>query len=155
VPLSGLDPGTTYHYRIVATTSAGRSVGSDKTFKTKPPKFTTVQFTGAPTNPTVTITGSNFGTIPSANPSSPLSCFPGDTSFDYGISGLWFNDATQGWTAGQIGDCIGLNVSSYTNTKIVYQFGAGYGHYGPPVTNGDAYTLTVWGISHQGTVAYA
>ncbi len=153
VPLSGLDPGTIYHYRIVATTSVGRSVGSDNTFKTKSPYFTTVQFTGEPTNPTVTITGFNFGTIPPANPSSPLSCFPGDTSFDYGISGLWFNDATQGWTAGQIGDCIGLQVSSYTNTKIVYRFGAGYGHY-PPVTNGDAYTLTVWGISHKATVAY-
>jgi hypothetical protein len=80
---------------------------------------------------------------------------PQSSSFDYGTSGLWFKDVTAGWTAGQIGDCIGLNVTSYTNTKIVYQFGAGYGHYGPLVTNGDAFKLTVWGISHTGTVAYS
>jgi hypothetical protein len=153
VPLSGLDPGTTYHYRLVATTSVGSAVGSDRTFTTNPPSITAVQFTGTPTNPTVSITGSNFGAIPPANPSSPVSCVSGDTSFDYGVSGLSFNDATAGWTAGQIGDCIGLNVSSYTNTKIVYQFGAGYGHYGPVVTQGDVYTLTIWGVSHKGTVA--
>jgi hypothetical protein len=155
VPVSGLDPATKYHYRIVATTAVGSAIGSDETFKTKPPKFSAVQFTGTPTNPTVTITGSNFGTIPPANPGTPLSCVPGDTSFDYGTSGLWFKDVTAGWTAGQIGDCIGLNVTSYTNMKIVYQFGAGYGHYGPLVTNGDAFKLTVWGISHTGTVAYS
>ena len=115
---------------------------------------TSVQFTGTASNPTVTITGSNFGTIPPAAPSSPLSCVPGDTSYDYGTSGLWFNDPTQGWRAGQIGDCIGLIVNSYTNTQIVYQFGADYSRYGP-VTKGDAYTLTIWGVSHSGTVAYS
>jgi serine/threonine protein kinase len=155
VPLSGLDPATKYHYRIVASTRVGSAIGSDETFNTKAPKFSAVQFTGTPTNPTVTITGSNFGTIPRANPSTPLSCEPGDTSVDYGISGLWFKDVTAGWTAGQIGDCIGLNVTSYTNTKIVYQFGAGYGHYDALVTHGDAFKLTVWGVSHTGTVAYS
>ena len=154
VPLSGLDPGTPYHYRLVATTSVGSAIGPDRTFKTSAPMVTSVQFTGTASNPTVTITGSNFGTIPPAAPSSPLSCVPGDTSYDYGTSGLWFNDPTQGWRAGQIGDCIGLIVNSYTNTQIVYQFGADYSRYGP-VTNGDAYTLTIWGVSHSGTVAYS
>lgn len=31
---SGLSPGTTYHYRLVATNGAGTSVGADRTFKT-------------------------------------------------------------------------------------------------------------------------
>jgi hypothetical protein len=154
VPLFGLDPGSTYHYRMVATTSVGSAVGPDRTFKTSAPKVTSVQFTGTASSPTVTIIGSNFGTTPPADPNSPLACVPGDTSFDYGTSGLWFSDATQGWRAGQIGDCIGLIVNSYTNTQIVYQFGADYSHYSP-VTNGDAYTLTVWGVSHSGTVAYS
>jgi hypothetical protein len=153
VPLAGLSPGTTYHYRIVATTSVGSAVGLDKTFKTKPPKITAVKFTGTSSNPIVTITGSNFGAIPPANPSTPLSCVAGDTSFDYGTS-LLFSDTTQGWTGGQTGDCIGLVLSSYTSTKIVYQFGAAYSGYGP-ITAGDAYTLTVWGVSHKGTVAYS
>ena len=35
-PLSGLMPGTTYHYRLVASNSAGTSTGSDATFATVP-----------------------------------------------------------------------------------------------------------------------
>lgn len=34
VTVIGLRPGTTYHYRIVATSTAGTSTGSDQTFKT-------------------------------------------------------------------------------------------------------------------------
>jgi hypothetical protein len=153
VPVSGLAPGSTLHYRIVASSSTGNAVGADKTFKTKPPKITSVTFTGTPSSPTVTINGSELGSIPPANPSTPLNCVPGDTSFDYGTS-LMFTDSTRGWTAGQTGDCIGLVVSTYTSTKIVYQFGADYVHFGQ-VTAGDAYKLTVWGLTHKGTVAYS
>jgi hypothetical protein len=32
--VSGLTPGTTYHYRVVATSSAGTTVGADRTFTT-------------------------------------------------------------------------------------------------------------------------
>jgi hypothetical protein len=151
--LSALSPGTTYHYRVLASTTAGNAVGADKTFKTKAPKVTSVTFTGTPSNPTITINGSNFGTQPAPNPSTPLNCVPGDTSFDYGTS-LLFNDSTRGWTAGQTGDCIGLVVSSYTSTKIVYQFGADYANFGQ-VTAGDAYKLTLWTATHKGTVAYS
>jgi hypothetical protein len=151
--LSALSPGTTYHYRIVATTSTGNALGVDKTFKTKPPKITSVAFTGTPSNPTVTINGSNFGTQPPPNPSTPLNCVPGDTSFDYGTS-LLFNDSTRGWTAGKTGDCIGLVVSSYTITKIVYQFGADYANFAQ-VTAGDTYKLKVWSATYKGTVTYS
>ena len=34
--LTGLRPGTTYHYRLVAANSAGTSYGADRTFKTAP-----------------------------------------------------------------------------------------------------------------------
>jgi PKD repeat protein len=42
--LSGLRPRTVYHYRVVATNSAGTAVGADRTFKTlaaapRPPRF--------------------------------------------------------------------------------------------------------------------
>ncbi|MDP9226263.1 MAG: hypothetical protein M3P18_20980 [Actinomycetota bacterium] len=76
---------------------------------------------------------------PSSAAPDPLACVPGDTSSDYGASGLWFQDVTQGWTAGQSGDCIGLIVSSYTDTQIVYTFGADYPNFSP-VTDGDHYT---------------
>ncbi len=121
-------------------TPQGNAVTPDGIFKTKPPKISRVRFTGTSSNPTVTITGSRFGTTPPADPSSPLTCVPGDTSFDYGSSSLWLNDATAGWTAGQIGDCIGLILIEYTNTRI---------------SGGDAYTLAVHGVSHSGTVSYS
>jgi len=35
--LTGLAPGTTYHYRLVATNSAGTSYGADQSFETDPP----------------------------------------------------------------------------------------------------------------------
>ncbi len=152
VPLSGLTPGTHYHYRVVATTSVGSATGADATFKTKKPKITSVTFTGTGSNPTVTIAGSGFGTIPAANPPTPLTCVAGDTSFDYGNS-LSFNENTRAWGAGQTGDCIGLVVTTYTSTQIVYQFGADYSHYGH-VTAGDSFTLVVYGKSFTGTVTY-
>jgi hypothetical protein len=151
--LSALNPGTTYHYRVVASTTTGNAVGADKTFKTKPPQIASVAFTGTPSSPTVTINGSNFGSEPPPNPSTPLNCVPGDTSFDYGTS-LLFSDSTRGWTAGQTGDCIGLVVNSYTSTKIVYQFGADYANFGL-LTAADTYKLTVWTVTHKGTVAYS
>src|SRR5437764_15285427 len=35
--IASLSPGTTYHYRIVATSTAGTSKGADRTFTTTPP----------------------------------------------------------------------------------------------------------------------
>jgi hypothetical protein len=152
VTLTGLKPGTKYHYRVVAVTPTGNAIGVDKTFSTKKPAIKTVKFTGTPAEPMVTISGTSFATEPAPEPNEPLSCFPGDTSFDYGTS-LYFTETTRGWTAGKIGDCIGLVVSTYTETQIVYHFGAGYSHFGQ-VTSGDAYTLVVRGTQHKATVAY-
>jgi hypothetical protein len=45
--ISSLSPGTTYHYRIVATSSAGTSNGADRSFTTTPPPTVV---TGAATN---------------------------------------------------------------------------------------------------------
>jgi hypothetical protein len=56
--LGGLSPGTTYHYRIVATNAGGVAKGADQT-------FTTV---GAPTTPPAT--------APSTPPSSPPPALP-------------------------------------------------------------------------------
>ena len=47
-PLSGLLPGTTYHFRVVAN-SAGRlpTFGADMTFTTPSPVSTTLEFSNA------------------------------------------------------------------------------------------------------------
>ncbi len=146
--LTGLMVNTLYHYRVVATTTTGSAISPDKTFRTKGPQITSVTFAGPTTNPTVTINGNNFGTEPTG---TPAGC--GATGDTYGTTGLWFSDETQSWTAGQSGDCIGLVVSSYTNTQIVYQFGSFYSGFNP-LTSGDSYKLEVQGIAHTGTATY-
>lgn len=145
--LTGLTPGTLYHYRVVATTATGSAVGADRTFRTPGPKITSVVFSGTPSNPTVTVNGSNFGSEPAG---SAAGC--GATGQTFGNS-LIFNDITQGWAAGQSGDCIGLIVSSYTPTQVVFQFGSFYSNFNP-VTNGDSYQMTVQTGTFSGTVNY-
>jgi hypothetical protein len=57
--LSGLQPGTTYHYRVVARNAIGPTVGPDRTFATPPPQapiVNTGQATGVAQN-TATLTG--------------------------------------------------------------------------------------------------
>ncbi len=116
---------------------------------TAAPTISSVAFTGSAANPTVTISGSNLGSEPSGGPpgcSTTGQNFPGNS--------LTFNDSTGGWTAGTGGDCIGLVVSSYTNSQIVYTFGSGYNEFGT-ANSGDAYGLTVQGVTFSGTVAYS
>ncbi len=114
-----------------------------------PPTVSGVSFTGSPSDPTVTVSGSNFGTLPPIG--SPESCNAGDTGDDYGSSGLSFNDANGGWTAGQAGDCIGLVLVSWADGQVVYQFGNQYPNY-QAVAAGDQVTVQVQGAGFTGTL---
>src|SRR5207245_2283403 len=80
--IAGLQPGATYDYRVVATSSVGSAIGPDRTFETRPPRITSTRFTGTTGSPTITISGANFGSVsPPEEPSSPLTCVSGDMSF--------------------------------------------------------------------------
>lgn len=48
--LSGLQPGTTYHYRVVAATNTGVTYGSDQTFTTTGQEMATLTVNATPTN---------------------------------------------------------------------------------------------------------
>jgi alpha-tubulin suppressor-like RCC1 family protein len=60
--LTGLQPGTVYHYRLTATNSAGTSEGTDIAFKTAVPTVTGASPSSGPAGgfTSVTITGTNF-----------------------------------------------------------------------------------------------
>jgi hypothetical protein len=110
-----------------------------------PPAITSVTLSGNVSTPTVTLVGSGFGTKANLGPAG-AACDSGKT---YG-SNLFLADTTEGWTAGKQGSCIGLIVSSYSNTKIVFTFGSDYNHVtvGSVVAHlagGDSYTVSLLG----------
>ncbi len=108
------------------------------------PSISSVTLSGTPAAPTVTVTGSNFGSA--APVATPETCQAGDTGNEYGIGGLEFQDLTEGWGAGESGDCIGLLLTSWSSTKIVFTFGDEYANYGP-INSGDQIEVTVQGAT--------
>jgi hypothetical protein len=99
--------------------------------------------------PVITISGSGFGTrVPVPNPSNPDNCVGGDTSHNFVAGALGVVDITQGWSAGEPGDCLGLIVNSWTNTQIVLALGAFYPMVSP-MQSGDSVHTTVLGSGAQ------
>ena len=142
---------------VAAPFGAGAAQASPRA---TPATITSVTFALAGATPTVTVNGSNFGSLPKANPSTPVACTAGSTGYDYGPAGLWFSDKTKGWTAGQYKpkqnagyDCIGLLVSEFTGTQIVFTFGSYYGQYGP-LQPGDKWRLHVRGATASGKAPF-
>jgi Subtilase family len=125
-------------------------IGAFKVPGTPAPSITGVTFSGSPPDPSITVTGSGFGSYPPIG--TPETCQSGDTGDDYGSSGLWFDDTTQGWTAGQAGDCIGLVVTSWSSTQVVFGFGSEYGNY-PPIQSGDQIEAGVQGATFTGPLS--
>lgn len=127
---------------LTPTTSAGASALTT-------PAITRVAFSGTTLAPTVTITGSGFGSIPAGT----STCGTGD---NYGTS-LWLGDTTQSWHAGLVSspgtDCIGLLVTTYTPTKIVFGLGSWYST-ATVLSPGDQYSVTVGATTVTGTVHY-
>ena len=111
-----------------------------------------VIFTGTTAAPTVTVNGSGFGGSQSSLGIPQAPCGPVTTGFNYGAS-FYLSDATQNWTAGQFCDHIGLYITSYSSTQIVFNPGSAYPSYSSSAP-GDAFTMSVLGASFTGTVAY-
>ena len=108
-----------------------------------------VTIEGTPAAPTITVSGSAFGTI--SDLGTPTAAC-GGTGSDYGDS-FYFMD---GFGAGQgPGDCIGVLISSYTANQIVFTFGSGYGNpsFGALIKDGDSFSMTVLGATFNGTVS--
>lgn len=87
--LAGLSPGTTYHYQLVATNSAGSTAGDDRSFTTLSVILTEGDFTYTTNGGTITITGytgpGGALTIPSTLSGLPVTAI-GDTAFSHATS---------------------------------------------------------------------
>jgi hypothetical protein len=123
------------------------------------PTFKKVTFSGTPANPTVTVTGKGFGTVPAGASDNATSCGSYSNNGDaYGATALWFQD-TGNFVAGQgtppSASCIGIIISSWSNTKVVFKFGNAYDTFGTWVlTSGDAFVLSVNAGEVAGTVSF-
>ena len=112
-----------------------------------------VAFLGSATAPKILITGSGFGTAP-PYPSYPVNC--GSASgLDYGYD-LYVQDFTANWAAGLrtvsgATDCVGLVVTAWSDSQIVFSFGNAYAN---NLNSGDSYSLTAFATTVTGTVSY-
>jgi len=139
------------------------------------PVITSVTFSGFADDPGVTVTGRGFGASPPPGlPNDVTSCGAyTNNGSDYGTAfnfidtyGPGPNDSWQaGYGTPPDGSCIGLAVSSWSDTSVVFTFGStpcgGTGGSGCAydtfdrwyVANGDSFTLALEGTSFTGTVS--
>ena len=115
------------------------------------PSISGVSLSGTPAAPTVTVTGSNLGAAPTT--STPETCQPGDTGTIFSASGLIFSDLTEGWGAGEPGDCIGLLVTSWSSTRVVFTLGSQYANFGP-IKAGDQVEVSILGATDTVTASF-
>ena len=133
--------------------------------------ISSVIFTGTTMAPTVTINGSGLGSMPAANPTytpagtqlCPLAPPAGNQGYDYGTS-LYLYDSGRNWAGGRYRpelselDCVGLLVSKFSASQVVFQFGAAYAQYGQQhnylLAEGDPYQIAVNGATFSGSVHY-
>ena len=100
-PIAGLSPGTTYHYRVVASNGGGTGYGTDSTFTTIPYMPTYFSATGG--NGTVALTwtkgsGANTTYIVRKVGSAPATPSDGTTVYDSTGSSTSDNTVTNGVT---------------------------------------------------------
>jgi hypothetical protein len=117
--------------------------------------------------PTVTVTGSGFGASPPAGSSNDVTSCGTYTNngSDYGdafkVSDTHGPPVSDTWLAGSgtppTGACVGLRVSSWSDTSIVFDFGGTGSAFDTfddwYLANGDSFTLTVEGTSSTVTVS--
>ncbi len=120
-----------------------------------PPSISGVSFSGGPSNPTLTVTGSGFGTQ-AALGTPQTTCGPPTSGFNYG-SNLYVFDHTGFWSAGQgppaACNFVGLVVTSYSDTQIVFKYDSLYPAYGY-LNSGDSVTVNVLGAATTVSVLY-
>ena len=138
-----LSPGDSFQMNVLGTTFNGTVPYPAS------PTIGGVTFGGDPSNPTVTMSGSGFGTSGDLGTPGTPGC--GGSGSDYGNI-FYFSDTTGSWQAGQGTDCTGLVISSYSSTQIMFTFGDQYSVFGP-IANGDSFSMTLFGVTFNGTAS--
>ena len=118
-----------------------------------PAPATTVAFSGSAGNPTVTVTGSSLGTIADlGTPVSPC-CSSGVDYPNFSFSDTSAKGITTGAVTSGVPSWVGVIISSYTSTQVVFTLGSAYGTSVPTsFAQGDSFSLTLGAKTVTGTV---
>jgi hypothetical protein len=117
------------------------------------PSITAVAVSGTEAVPVVTVRGTGFGALASLGSAQPAGACGGSGS-DY-QNNFYLSDLTGRWNAGQgPGDCVGVVISSYSDTVVVFSFGSSYADLGENLAEDDAITMTVLGATFSGFAFY-
>ncbi len=131
------------------------------------PAISAVRFGGSPAHPSVTILGSNLGSLPQPSPTGHPAgqggcpALAGDDGYDYGTS-LYLAVPAHNWSAGRYNpavnetDCIDLVVTKYTTSEIDFHFGPFYTSLYPKftLTAGTQVQVQVGSASFPATAHY-
>ncbi len=139
---------------------------------TSPPPSTSasissVDFSGGAANPTITVHGTDLGTLPQPSPAGHPAGIDGcpanaqDNGYDYGTS-LYIALPAQNWAGGRYRptlnelDCVDLVVTKFTSTEVVFHFGPFYTSLYPKfsLAPGSQVEIAVNGASLAATVQY-
>ncbi|HEX2087116.1 MAG TPA: fibronectin type III domain-containing protein [Solirubrobacteraceae bacterium] len=118
VALGGLEPGTTYHYHVTATNSAGTRTGTKRTFTTFPPPGALVTTAKTPTSATLS------GTVdPNGTPTTWRIEY--GTTTDYGSQTAESAPLTGDDPVGVVGTLTGLAPDTAYLARLVMTSGGG------------------------------
>jgi hypothetical protein len=138
----------------VSATTVPAPTNPRTTTTVRPSAPTTVTFSGGLAAPLVTITGHGFGAEPVGTSDDNTVCGVYVNNGDiYGETTFWLK--TPYFAAGSSGACTGINIDTWTNTKIVFGFGSSYHTYDHwYLAPGDSYTISLKGALLTGTVQF-
>jgi hypothetical protein len=113
--------------------------------------ITSTTFEGPSTDPTVIVTGFNFGSAPVAEPVSQ------GTGDDFDGGQFFFVDDKANWQAGSPGNSLGLILLSYSPTEVTFGFGSALTGANPAysLTDEDQFQVAVNGATFDGVVPSA
>jgi hypothetical protein len=123
--------------------------------------ITSVTFGGTQASPTITVSGSGFGTesdIGTPNAASDTqNCSPA-TGDDYGTNMYIYDSTDPSYFVAGLGPpnlaAVGVIITTYTDSEIVFTPGSCYDQNGWTFAPGDAFTMNVLGASYSGSVSY-
>ena len=146
---------------LIAASIAFVALVTPQVAEAGPDSITGVSFGGTEASPTITVSGSGFGTqsdIGTPNAASDTqNCSPA-TGSDYGSNMYIYDETDPSYFVAGLGPpnlaAVGVIITTYTDSEIVFTLGSCYGQNGWVFAPGDSFTMYVLGAQYSASVSY-